>query len=61
MTIWAAFSNFEELEKGSLEKGKFADFIVLDQDLMEMDIQNVPNLKVIETYISGEKVFGKEE
>ena len=35
MTIWAAKSNFEEAEKGSLEKGKLADFIILDQDLMK--------------------------
>ena len=35
MTIWAAKSNFEENEKGSIEKGKFADFIILDQDLLK--------------------------
>jgi Predicted metal-dependent hydrolase with the TIM-barrel fold len=34
MTIWAARSNFEETEKGSIEKGKFADFVLLDTDLM---------------------------
>ena len=35
MTIWAAKANFEENEKGSLEKGKFADFVILDADLMK--------------------------
>ncbi len=56
MTIWAAHSNFEEHEKGSIEEGKFADFIILDQDIMTVDIAKVPNTKVLETYLNGEKV-----
>ncbi len=56
MTIWAAYSNFEEDEKGSIEIGKFADFIILDQDIMTVDIDKVPNTSVLETYINGEKV-----
>ena len=36
MTIWAAFASFEEQEKGSIEPGKFADFIILDKDIMEV-------------------------
>jgi len=57
MTIWAAFSNFEEKEKGSLEKGKSADFIIMQDDLMKMPIQNIPNAKVKATYVNGEKVY----
>ncbi len=56
MTIWAAHSNFEENEKGSIEVGKFADFIVLDQDIMTVDIDQVVNTKVLDTYLNGEKV-----
>lgn len=59
MTIWAAKSNFEEGEKGSLEKGKFADFIILDQDLMQANLQQVLNTTVHGTFIGGKKVFGK--
>ena len=54
MTIWAAFSNFEENEKGSIEPGKFADFIILEQDIMEVDEQAIPNTKVLNTFINGE-------
>ena len=57
MTIWAAKSNFEELEKGSLEKGKLADFIILDRDLMKITESQILETKVLKTYINGEKVF----
>ncbi len=56
MTIWAAYSNFEENEKGSLEKGKFADLIILDTDLMTCAESDVLKAKVLSTYINGEKV-----
>lgn len=55
MTIWAAYANFEEDEKGSIEVGKFADFIILDQDLMTTDVKNIPNTKVEQTFIGGVK------
>ena len=57
MTIWAAYANFEEHEKGSLEKGKFADFIVLDNNLMNCALPEVLKTQVLATYINGEKVF----
>jgi len=60
MTIWAARSNFEEKEKGSLEKGKMADFVILDTDLMKASAEAVLNTKVIATYIGGEKVYSNE-
>jgi predicted amidohydrolase YtcJ len=60
MTIWAAKSNFEEAEKGSLEKGKFADFIILDKDIMTIDAPEILNTSVLATYINGEKVYLKK-
>jgi len=57
MTIWAAKSNFEENEKGSIEIGKFADFVVTDKDIMEIEIHEVPKVKVLQTFIAGEKVY----
>ena len=53
MTIWAAYSNFEEDEKGSIEIGKFADFVILDEDIMSVPIEEIPNIKVEKTYIDG--------
>lgn len=57
MTIWAAYANFEENQKGSIEAGKFADFVILDKDLMTVEIEQVPNIKVLGTYLDGEKVY----
>ncbi len=57
MTIWAAYANFEEEEKGSIEAGKFADFIILDKDIMEVDASEIPGIKVLGTYVNGEKVY----
>lgn len=57
MTIWAAKANFEEQEKGSLEKGKFADFILLDTDIMKADPGKLQTVNVLATYIGGEKVY----
>jgi predicted amidohydrolase YtcJ len=58
MTIWGAKAAFEEKEKGSLEPGKFADFVVLDTDLMTATPEKVLKAKIESTWIAGEKVFG---
>lgn len=55
MTIWAAYSNFEENEKGSIEEGKFADFIILDKDIMTAKVNDIPNIKVQKTFVGGEQ------
>jgi len=57
MTIWAAFANFEEDVKGSLEAGKFADFVVLDTNIMTCEENDIPNTKVLATFVGGEKVY----
>ncbi len=57
MTIWGAYANFEEKEKGSIESGKFADFVILDTDIMKCEIDKVPQTKVLSTFINGEKVY----
>jgi predicted amidohydrolase YtcJ len=59
MTIWAAKSNFEEQEKGSLEKGKFADFVILDKDLLQEPPEKLLQVTISKTYLNGKKVYEK--
>jgi predicted amidohydrolase YtcJ len=61
MTIWAARSAFEEDEKGSLETGKLADFIVTDKDLLSMPEKDIPALTIRQTYIGGERVYSRAD
>ena len=61
MTIWAAKSGFSESRIGSLEPGKFADFVVLNSDLMSVDIMQVPEIKIEKTFIQGEEVYSAEK
>ena len=61
MTIWGAYFNFEENEKGSIERGKSADFIIIDQNIMEIEPEKIPNTKVLKTYIDGELVYQNDD
>jgi hypothetical protein len=56
MTIGAAYSNFEEKEKGSLEVGKWADFVLYDKDLMKIEDAEILKIKPLNTYLKGVKV-----
>ena len=57
MTIWAAKANRMEKQVGSLEVGKKADFIILDQDLMKVATDRILKIKVLKTYLNGERVY----
>ena len=56
MTIWAAYSNFEANEKGSIEQGKWADFVILSKDLMQIPDAELKELSAEEVYLAGEKL-----
>lgn len=57
MTIWAAYANFEEDEKGSIETGKQADYVILEQDIMTAPAEELRDIMVKSTYVGGEKVY----
>jgi predicted amidohydrolase YtcJ len=60
ITIWPAKANFEEKEKGSIEPGKYADFVILDKDIMKINGAELLRVKVLKTYINGERVYEKK-
>ena len=57
MTIDAAWQCHSEHEVGSLEEGKFADFVVLDQDPLTVAPETIGSINVLETWVGGEQVF----
>lgn len=57
MTLWPAYSAFQEKEMGSITPGKFADFVVLDQDIMRVPAELVLNTRVLSTYVGGKEVY----
>ena len=59
MTSWGAYANFEEDEKGSIEVGKDADFIILDNDLLTSVENRIPLTNIVATFINGELVFNR--
>jgi len=59
MTIWAAIASFEENEKGSLEVSKFADFVILDKDILTCSDEEILKVNVIKTCLNGDIVYEK--
>lgn len=56
MTLWPAYSNFEEEEKGSLEPGKWADFVILSKDILKAASDELPNIQAEKTFVAGVQV-----
>ena len=57
MTIWGAYANFEEKEKGSIEVGKVADFVILDRDIIRAKPTRILKARVVATLMNGEIVY----
>ncbi|MGI9262422.1 MAG: amidohydrolase, partial [Woeseiaceae bacterium] len=56
-TLFGAYLSFEEADKGSIEPGKLADLIVLDQDLLEIDPELIMETNVLQTWLGGNLVY----
>ena len=59
-TISAAYASFEETIKGSLEPGKLADFVILDQDITTILPEKIREVKVLKTVVGGRVVFERK-
>ena len=57
-TLDAAYAGHQEKALGSLEPGKWADFIVIDQDLFKMPARDIHKTVVLQTWVGGQQVFG---
>lgn len=56
-TLGSAYANFEENIKGSISKGKLADFVVLSEDILEIEKDKINDITVLETYVGGKKEY----
>jgi len=57
MTQWAAYACFQESSRGTIEKDKLADLVVLEQDIMKVPDTALRSVKVFETLVNGKTVF----
>jgi predicted amidohydrolase YtcJ len=57
MTIWPAYAGFQEKIMGSITPGKYADFVVLDKDIMTVPASEILSTRVTSTWIGGKSVY----
>ena len=57
MTIWPAYAGFQESVLGSLTPGKYADFVILDRDIMHVPDTEILGARVVSTWIAGKRVY----
>ena len=57
MTIWPAYAAFQEKTMGSISPGKYADFVILDRDVMTVPASDILGTHVLSTWIAGKAVY----
>jgi predicted amidohydrolase YtcJ len=57
ITIWPAYAGFQESVIGSLSPGKYADFVILDRDIMHVPDAEILGTRVVSTWIGGKRVY----
>ena len=60
MTIWAAYAGFQEKVMGSISPGKYADFVILDRDIMTIPASEIIGAHVLSTWIGGKPVYQRK-
>ncbi|MEO7995806.1 MAG: amidohydrolase [Gemmatimonadaceae bacterium] len=60
MTLWPAYAAFQEKDLGSITIGKFADFVILDQDIMRVPSELILKTNVLNTYVGGKEVYARK-
>ena len=59
-TLGGAYARYQENEVGSIERGKLADFVVVNQDIFDVPIENVSETKVLSTVVGGKNAYVHE-
>jgi predicted amidohydrolase YtcJ len=60
ITIWGAYQHFEEHIKGSIKKGKQADFVVLDSNPLKIPTIEIKDIKVLQTINDDKTIYSYE-
>lgn len=61
VTSWSALTSFEEHAKGSIEPGKYADFVVISDDILTVPVDRIRDIEVLATVLGGAEVYGSLE
>ncbi len=57
LTLWGAYQHYEEANRGSIEVGKLADFVVLDKNPHKVPLEKLADIKVLQTIKEGKTIY----